>query len=140
MNYRDTIEYREYWLSYNRDSKNKYFELKNLWGCRPNSNYLPASIMLGESITHVQNTRQLHSVQTHQTCACSCVCTCTHPHTAQHTLSLSHTHTHTHTTHTHTHTHTLHAQQAYTQDRHTAPWTVIHIIDKGILLKIPSCV
>ena len=45
--------------------------------------------MLGGSITHVQNTRQLHSVQTHQTCACSCVCTCTYPHTAHHTW---HTH------------------------------------------------
>ena len=33
--------------------KNKYFKLiKDLWGCRPNSNYLPTSIMLGESITH----------------------------------------------------------------------------------------
>ena len=97
-----------------RTPRNKYFELKNSWGCRPNSNYLPASIMIGEGITHVQNTRQLHSMQTHQTYACvsSCVCTCTHPHTAHHT---SHTHTQTHT-HTHTHTHTVHAQEVYTQD------------------------
>ena len=48
-----------------QERQNKYFELKNSWGCRPNSNYLPASIMLGGSITHVQNTHQLHSVQTH---------------------------------------------------------------------------
>ena len=105
---------------------NKYFELKNSWGYRPNSNYLPAFIMLGESTTHVQNTHQLHSVQTHQTCACSCVCTCTHSHTAHHTThTYTHTHAHTHAraharAHARTHTHTVYAQQLYTQDRHTA--------------------
>ena len=70
--------------------RNKYFELKNSWGCRPNSNYLPASITLGEGITHVQNTRQLHSVQTHQTCMQLRV----HMHT-QLTTHDKHTHAHT---------------------------------------------
>ena len=48
-----------------RNTSNKYFKLKDSWGCRPNSNYLLAYVVLGKSITHVQNTRQLHSVQTH---------------------------------------------------------------------------
>ena len=63
---------------------NKYFELENSWGCRPNSNYLLLMCLVKLHITHVRNTHLNCSVQTHQTCACSCVCTCTCPHTAYH--------------------------------------------------------
>ena len=89
-------------------SLNKYFESKNSWGCRPNSNYLLASVVLGKSTTHIWNT--------HVNCTA-----CRHTKHV-HAVAYAHAQIYTQlTTHlSHTHTHTVHAQQVYTWNRHTA--------------------
>ena len=77
-------------------------------GCRPNSNYLPASIMLGEGITHVQNTHVNCKVCRHTKHVHEVVC------------AHAHIHTHTHCSQTRTsNRHTVHTQQVSTDTLET---------------------
>ena len=97
---------------------NKYFKLKHSWGCLPNSNYLPASNMLGESITRPEHRCQLHSVQTHQHVH-AVASAHAHIHT-QLTTHATHPHTTHHTCHTCTHTLYMLSKCTHKRDRHTA--------------------
>ena len=63
----------------------------------PNSNYLLASVVLGKSITHVQNTHVNCTVCRHTKHAHAVECAHAHVHT-QLTTYATHTYTHTHTT------------------------------------------
>ena len=99
------------WSEWDKDqTKEQVFQVKKTWGCRPNSNYLPASIMLGEGITHVQNTHVNCKVCRHTKHVHEVVC------------AHAHIHTHTHTAHRHapvTDTLCIHSKYLQTHWKHT---------------------
>ena len=115
--------------------------VQSLWFCIHSSSHCFSSGSSSSTYIHTHKTGRDMRLEKHRMASQlqpSYTHTCTNVHAHTHTHTNTHTKTHTHT-HRHTHTHTLYMHSKCTHKTDTQqPWTVIHIIDKGILLKIPS--